>query len=197
MKTDYPECFNYLSKFKNKLKSRSIQSLKDLDTEWYRYGRHQSLSNFDSGDMIIWSVLTLKSNFVYTEPPILFTGGGQGPYYGIKSNNEKYSVRYIQAILNTPFISKLIEENSVYYRGGYFSAGKQFVENVPIRKIDFEIVEEKQKYAKIVDIVKELEKYSASLAIAVSNSEKTRLGRLITGKEKQLNNLIEDLYGIR
>lgn len=197
MKTDYPECFNYLSEFKNKLKSRSIQSLKDLDTEWYRYGRHQSLSNFDSGDMIIWSVLTLKSNFVYTEPPILFTGGGQGPYYGIKSNNEKYSVRYIQAILNTPFISKLIEENSVYYRGGYFSAGKQFVENVPIRKIDFEIVEEKQKYAKIVDIVKELEKYSASLAIAVSNSEKTRLGRLITGKEKQLNNLIEDLYGIR
>ncbi|MBM9832956.1 hypothetical protein IAG15_17595, partial [Enterococcus faecalis] len=146
----------------------------------------QSLSNFDSGDMIIWSVLTLKSNFVYTEPPILFTGGGQGPYYGIKSTNEKYSVRYIQAILNTPFISKLIEENSVYYRGGYFSAGKQFVENVPIRKIDFEIVEEKQKYAKIVDIVKELEKYSASLAIAVSNSEKTRLGRLITGKEKQL-----------
>ncbi|WFA75359.1 Eco57I restriction-modification methylase domain-containing protein [Streptococcus suis] len=197
MKTAYPECFKYLSVFKNKLKSRSIQSLKDLNTEWYRYGRHQSLANFDSGDMIIWSVLTLKSNFVYTEPPILFTGGGQGPYYGIKSKNEKYEVRYIQAILNTPFISKLIEENSVYYSGGYFSAGKQFIENIPIRKIDFEIVEETQKYARIVSIVKELEKYSASLAIAVSNSEKIRLERVIIGKEKQLNNLIEDLYGVK
>jgi len=197
LKTKYPECYKYLSKFKKELKERNIQPLKDINKEWYKYGRQQSISNFNEGEMLIWSVLTLKSNFVYSKQPILFTGGGQGPYYGLKSKNDEYSVKYIQAILNSPFISNLIEESSVYYEGGYYSAGKQYLEKIPIRKIDFNLVEEINIYDTILNTIEELEAFSESLEKTSSASKKINIERQIAFKEKKLNSLIETLYGIK
>ena len=153
--------------------------------------------NKASGEMLIWSVLTLKSNFVYSKQPILFTGGGQGPYYGLKSKNDEYSVKYIQAILNSPFISNLIEESSVYYEGGYYSAGKQYLEKIPIRKIDFNLVEEINIYDTILNTIEELEAFSESLEKTSSASKKINIERQIAFKEKKLNSLIETLYGIK
>ena len=197
LKTKYPECYKYLSEFKKELKERNIRPLKDINKEWYKYGRQQSISNFNEGEMLIWSVLTLKSNFVYSKQPILFTGGGQGPYYGLKSKNDEYSVKYIQAILNSPFISNLIEESSVYYANGYYSAGKQYLEKIPIRKIDFNLVEEIIIYDTILKTIEELEVFSENLEKTSSASKKTNIERQIAFKEKKLNSLIETLYGIK
>ena len=99
--------------------------------------------------------------------------------------------------MNSPFISNLIEESSVYYEGGYYSAGKQYLEKIPIRKIDFNLVEEINIYDTILNTIEELEAFSESLKKTSSASKKINIERQIAFKEKKLNSLIETLYGIK
>ena len=196
IKKKFPDAYQYFIKHKALLERRNIQPLTNLSEEWHKYGRSQSVSNFESGERIIWSVLSLKSNFVYSKDPIFFTGGGNGPYYGFKMKDNDYSILYIQAILNSPFISKLIEESSIYFGGGYFSFGKQYIQDIPIKSIDFTDLKEKQIHDEIVRIMRELISSTSKLESVVSQIEKKQIERLIDAKEKLLNSKLAQLYGI-
>ena len=107
-----------------------------------------------------------------------------------------YSILYIQAILNSPFISKLIEESSIYFGGGYFSFGKQYIQDIPIKSIDFTDLKEKQIHDEIVRIMRELISSTSKLESVVSQIEKKQIERLIDAKEKLLNSKLAQLYGI-
>lgn len=195
LKEEYPFAFQYLESFKEVLKQRSITPVNNINEEWYRYGRNQSIRKFETGEQLIWSVLTLHTNFVYTNSPIPFTGGGNGPYYGLKlRNSDSYSLFYIQAILNSSFISKYIEESSIYFENGYFTTGKQFVENVPIRKIDFTNKNEKEIHDKIVNITIELMNLSENNFM--NQNEIKRIKRLKVYKNDELESLVKRLYGV-
>ena len=42
------------------------------------------------------------------------------------------STLYLLAILNHPFCEAIIRTNTSLFRGGYYSHGKQFIQNLPI-----------------------------------------------------------------
>lgn len=193
----YPNAYDYLFEFKETFLDRNINGLEDNELDWFRYGRNQSIAKFDSGETLIWSVLTLQTNVVYSPNPIVFTGGGNGPYYGLKMKEEhNLSIKYIQAVLNCKFISRFIEESSVYFRGGYFSTGKQFMERVPIKLLDLSNKEEKNLHDTIVRYVEELEKINNSLSMSLTRTRRTFYNRQIHAIENKLNLLIEKMYGV-
>jgi hypothetical protein len=63
----------------------------------------------------------------------MVTGGGNGPYYMIRPRAPgSLSNLYLLAILNHPLSEAMVRCHTSVFRGGYYSHGKQFIENLPI-----------------------------------------------------------------
>ena len=150
---NFPLTWAYLNNFKEDLSKRSINGSKE--PKWYQFGRSQSLTRFHDTKKLIWSVLSTKSGYVFDENNLQFTGGGNGPYYSLFTSSE-YSLYYILGILSHPIFEAMVKSGASEFRGAYYSHGKQFIENLPIRKIDFTNVAEAKLHNEIVKTVKNL-----------------------------------------
>lgn len=152
---NYPLTWAYLNNFKAELSKRSINGSKE--PKWYQYGRSQSLTRFHNTDKLIWPVLSTHPSYVFDEANLQFTGGGNGPYYSLfmRADND-YSIFYILGILAHPIFETMVKSGASEFRGAYYSHGKQFLENMPIKQIDFSNKEELKQHNEIVKTVKQL-----------------------------------------
>lgn len=195
MCTQFPACWEYLNAHKGRLERRKTQGY--TPETWYRYGRSQSLTKFDGQPKLIWSTLSLNARYAYDSENVLFTGGGNGPYYALRQNSAyNYSLFYVQAILHHPLFEAMINSGSVHVRGNYSSRGKQFIANVPIRMIDSEKKSDRERYDRIVALVQQCIAVTDNLSRAKIPGIKTTLERQSELIKSQMNKLIEELYGI-
>ncbi len=176
---NYPDCWAYLNLFKSKLEKRSING---NAPKWYQYGRSQSLTKFHNTAKIVFPVLSQKPSYIIDDTNFQFTGGGNGPYYSITSNSD-YSIYYLAGLLSHPVLEAMVKSRASEFRGDYYSHGKQFIENLPIRTIDFTDAEEKGIHNLIVRTVKSIIRTKQSLK-----------GEKIYAKQKVLNRKINRLY---
>lgn len=196
MRSEYPFVFAYLMAFKDELDSRNMTQPR-TDRNWYAYGRSQSLVRFISGEHLIWPVLSLDSNYVYDNELVVFTGGGNGPFYGIEMKagmNE--SIFFIQAILNHWLMELLVKNSASTFRGGYYSHGKQFIAKLPIRRIDFTSEPERAIHDDIVYKVHQLERLNLRMNEAQNSAAKRAIERAIESSQKELAAMIDSLYGV-
>ena len=192
-KKDYPYCWKYLNKYKDDLSSRSIEPKKN--SKWYQFGRSQSLTKFDGARKIIWPVLSLRPSYAIDSKNTLFTGGGNGPYYGLKLKTEtSESLEFIMACLRFPPVDALVMNFSSKFRGGYGSHGKQYVKTLPIRKINFES-EEKIIHDTITSHVSEMLEYEKQLADVGAVQQGLVLKQIETIRN-EVNTMLCKLYGI-
>jgi hypothetical protein len=132
MEARYPGCWAYLNARREELENRNIVGGPATERQWYQFGRSQSLTKFDRPKIIL-PVLSIEPRYAYDETNMLFTGGGNGPYYMVRARDgADVSTLYLLAILNHPMSEAFIRTNTSPFRGGYYSHGKQFIENLPI-----------------------------------------------------------------
>ncbi|HEY1349395.1 MAG TPA: DNA methyltransferase [Ktedonobacteraceae bacterium] len=205
MQSRFPQCWRYLSAYKNRLDPhapdkdratrKSVQGYTP-DT-WYRYGRSQSLIKFDGQPRRIWSTLSRDARYTYDNGNILFTGGGNGPYYALRQKPaSRYSPFYVLAILHHPVFEAMIYSGSVRVRGNYSSRGKQYIEGIPMRAIDFENKGDCEKYERILTLVQQRITVTATLLGAKLPKIRIPLERQSHLLKKQTNDLITELYAI-
>lgn len=193
MKDRFPECLKYLESCKDKLAERNVP--KRTATNWYQFGRSQSLTKFNGEPKLIWPILMREPRYVYDDKDIIFTGGGNGPYYGLRMlEGEGLSLFYIQAILHHPVIDAMVEGS--VFRGGYISHGKQYVAKLPIRTIDFESTKEVATYRRVVALAQELNVVACRAATANTLQKKVENLRRSTFLKNTMFRLIEALYDI-
>lgn len=132
----FPLAWTYLNVFKEPLAKRSIKGSRE--PKWYQFGRSQSLTKFHETRKLIWPVLSTKPSYICDDNNLQFTGGGNGPYYSLITNTA-YSPLFILGILSHPIFEAIVKAGASEFRGDYYSHGKQFIENLPIKKIDFEV----------------------------------------------------------
>ncbi|MEO7021157.1 MAG: DNA methyltransferase [Ktedonobacteraceae bacterium] len=193
MQNQFPECWQYLNEHKDRLEIRKTQGY--TPETWYRYGRSQSLTKFDGQSKLIWSTLSLDARYAYDEGNILFTGGGNGPYYALRQERtSQYALFYVQAILHHPVFEAMIHSGSVRVRGDYSSRGKQFIADIPIKMIDFENKNEHEVYSRIVLLVQQLNTLTNAFTQAKLPKVKIPLERQLHLLRKQVNELINTLY---
>lgn len=192
----YPLAWGYLNEFKDKLSKRSINGSKE--PKWYQFGRSQSLTRFHNTPKLIWSVLSTKPGYVFDGDNLQFTGGGNGPYYSLFSKSD-YSLFYILGILSHPVIEAMVKSGASEFRGAYYSHGKQFIENLPIRIIDFSKKSDVDLYEGIIKSVGSLiETRQALKEIYITSKRKVLqhkfylLGRILTEQINLLYGLSED-----
>lgn len=193
MASRFPLCWKYLNHHKAKLEKRSINGSKE--PKWYQFGRSQSLTKFHNTDKLIWKVLSTEASYTYDNSNVQFTGGGNGPYYSLISNDE-YSIYYILAVLSHPLIEAMVKSGASEFQGAYYSHGKQFIENLPIRTIDFKSKEEAEVYKKIIKETKQLVKVKSDLKGVYISSKRAALERKYNLLRKSQIDSISSLYNI-
>ncbi|HBA51210.1 MAG TPA: endonuclease [Lachnospiraceae bacterium] len=192
----YPEAFSYLSDFREELDKRNMPGR--TEETWYAYGRSQSLKRFVGGEHLIWPVLSLEANYVYDDEMVVFTGGGNGPFYGIEMKRDvKESIFYIQAILNHWLMEMFVKKSASTFRGGYYSHGKQFIAKLPVYSIDWDDKDDVAKHDAIVEKVHLIEYLTDRMNHACNQAAHNTMKRSVAAAEKDLECLIDQLYGVQ
>jgi tRNA1(Val) A37 N6-methylase TrmN6 len=191
MISNYPSCWEYLEHHKEKLKNRSFNG---SDPVWYQFGRSQSLSKFHDKRKLIWPVLSREPSYILDNDDLQFTGGGNGPYYSL-INRSDYSIHYLMGILSHPIIESMIKSRSSEFRGAYYSHGKQFMKNLPIKIIDFNNEDETELYQSIVKDVEKLIETRKSVSNAYGQN-KTIQKRKFNYLKRSMTASINKLYNI-
>jgi hypothetical protein len=132
MAAQYPNCLEYLTARRAELENRAIAGGKADEQQFYQFGRSQSLVKFNSPKIIL-PALSLEPRYVYDDNNIVVAGGGNGPYYLLR-HREGFGLtdHYLLAVLNHPASEAFIRTNTSVFRGGYYSHGKQFIEDLPV-----------------------------------------------------------------
>lgn len=191
----YPCALAYLDSFREKLDKRNMPG-RNADN-WFAFGRSQSIKRFLSGKHLVWPVLSTNSNYVYDDEMVVFTGGGNGPFYGLEmKSSAQESIFYIQAILNHWLMELLVKSKASMFRGDYYSHGKQFIATLPIYKIDFENPVEVDKHQHIVDSVRTIMQLKQEQAIVPNSTQRAVLERSISAVKAELNSAINALYQV-
>lgn len=193
--SQYPLAFQYLSDFRTELDKRNMPNR--TEENWFAYGRSQSINNFMEGEHLIWPVLSLGANYVYDNEMVVFTGGGNGPFYGLEMRlGIPVSLLYIQAILNHWLMELLVKSKGSTFRGGYYSHGKQYIAQLPVYKIDFSVESDVKIHDKIVSIVQTMMDLNVKKKSAVNTATLRTFQRSIDALHMELNAIIDELYSV-
>ena len=131
-KESYPLAYEYFRHYESQLKARENNRLEN-DDNWHQFGRLQNIEKFEQ-PKIITQVLSASNTFaIDSKGEYYFVGGGNAGGYGIVLKEEyKDYYFYILALLNSKVLEFYLKNISTPFRGGYFSYGKRFIEQLPI-----------------------------------------------------------------
>jgi hypothetical protein len=193
LKNNYPKLWEYLKENEKALRARDGGKMNH--DQWYSYSRIQNLGEFE-GKKIVVLVVSDYARYTYDTEGVYFTGGGNGPYYGLRLKNDiPYHPFYILALLNSNVLDFFIKRTSTTFRGGYYSFGKQYIENIPIRSIDFSNPKEKKSHddlVKLVDVMLDLRKREQK----AKGHELEQLKRQMDKTDREIDERVYELYGV-
>ncbi|MCG2811137.1 MAG: hypothetical protein L6428_06740 [Candidatus Aminicenantes bacterium] len=193
MKKQFPLAWEYLNKNKTLLENREKNSFRDA--EWYRFGRTQNLGLWEQPKLMIPYMITNLSAFLDEDKNYYFinvTTGG----YGITINEKYGSYSYVCGLLNSRLLNFYFKRVSTNFHGGYFAANKQYIEQLPIRAIDFSNLKDSAQHdllIKAVESICELHKHKAS---AKTQTEQEMIQRQIDATGCEIDQIVYNLYGL-
>ena len=166
---------------------------------WYGYVYPKSVSLFGNPKLLTPSIAN-QASFVFDkngEYYFVGSGGGGGGGYGIIIKESfKLSYEYLLGLLNSKLLDYFLKKISTPFQGGYFAFNKQYIQQLPIRTINFNEPAEKSAHDKIVALVDSMLALHKSLALAQSPVEKQRLKKYIKSTDDGIDKLVYDLYGL-
>ena len=186
----FPMCWQYLCARRTDLAVRAVSGGREAERQWYQFGRSQSLTKFD-GEKIILPILSLGARYSYDDNNIIVTGGGNGPYYMIRPiPDSEVSNYYLLAVLHHPLLEAMVRSNTSVFRGGYYSHGKQFIQDLPIPIPDETALEEVEgAVAKLVEAIN-------LLGAARTPRQRLVRKRRVVELKRQIEARITDLFGL-
>lgn len=193
IRKDYPLVWKYLENHKDALMNREKGRFKDQ--QWFRFGRTQNIGMWEQKKLLVPYMVRRLGAYLDADKSYYFVNVTTGGY-GITVDEAFGSYEYICALLNSKLIDFYFKHTTTTFRSGYFAAGKQFIERIPIRTIDLLDSKDKSRHDEIARLVKDMTNLNERLAIAKSPTERQKLHRQITLTDRRLDLLVYDLYGL-
>jgi type I restriction-modification system DNA methylase subunit len=195
MAADYPRAWEYLKHYGQALRGR--EGGKWNHEQWYAFGRTQNLTQMNDPKLIV-QVISPYGRYAYDETGIYFTGGGNGPYYGVRwlASDNAESLHYLQAVLSSRLLDWYLRRVSSPFRGGYWSYGKRFIEQLPIRTIDFTDAADKTRHDRMVALVDKMLALHQQLPAAHTAHDRDLIQRQIDATDRAIDALVYELYGL-
>nr|QNO47127.1 hypothetical protein ANPEMHCN_00006 [Methanosarcinales archaeon ANME-2c ERB4] len=117
--------------------------------------------------------------------------------YGITlKDNVSETPKYILGLLNSKVLDFYLKQVSTTLRGGFFRYFTQFIEQLPIRTIDFSNPEEKVQHDKLVSLVDNMLELQKKYHGARMEQDMELYERQIKIVDAQIDGLVYDLYGL-
>jgi hypothetical protein len=139
--------------------------------------------------------LSDRSNFALGTGD-LFATGTAGVTSIIPKSEVHEDIRYILGILNSSLISFYAISHSPVFSGGYYKFSAPYLKYIPVRTIDFPDPEDVEQHDRIVNLVEGMLSLHEGLAEAKIESERTVKQHQIDATDRQIDQLVYDLYGL-
>ncbi len=189
----YPNAWKHLKSYEKILQER--ERGKWNHEQWYAFGRSQNLTQMEDPKLII-QVLSLSPRWIYDDRHLYMTGGGGGPFYGLKPKTDDIHILYLMGILNSKLFGFIVANQSTKMRGGYIRFSKQYIESAPICTIDFSNPNDKARHDKMVSLVGQMLDLHKRLGEVKTPDEKVRIQRQIEATDGEIDKVVYGLYGL-
>jgi hypothetical protein len=104
--------------------------------------------------------------------------------------------QYILGLLNSRLLDTFLKSFSSPFRGGYYAYNRQYIEQLPIRAINFSDPTDKSRHDRIVQLVKSMLTLHKDKAATKTQAELTALERQVAATDAQIDRLVYELYGL-
>ncbi len=192
----FPLTWAYLKQNEERLTRRNKGK---MGADWHGYVYKKNHTRFDSPKLLVPSIATGSSFAPDLEGDYYFvgSGGGGGGGYGITVTgaSSRYYL-YLLGLLNSNMMSSFLSMISTPYSGGYLALNRQYIEQLPIRIIDFSDPEDVANHDLMVDLVQRMLSLHEKLQAARISQEKTFIQQQINATDHQIDRLVYTLYGL-
>ncbi len=186
IQSNFPKCWAHLCHHRESLTHRDMGGGNDA---WFQFGRSQNLTKMDLPKLII-QVTANRPTVLLDEQGLYMTGGGSGPFYGIRPKRDDVPIKYLMSILNSKLFGYVVKAQSTNLRGGYFKFSKQYIENAPI------LLSDKPHQDRLIAIVEQMLALHVRLAAAKTPHEADSLQSQIEATDARIDALVYELYGL-
>jgi len=194
--TKYPLTWKYIEECKQRLSARNKGQ---MGKDWYGYVYKKNHTRFDSKKILVPSIATGSCFAADLEGKFYFvgSGGGGGGGYGISLLPENgLSYFYVLGVLNSKLLSTYLKTISTPFQHGYFAFNRQYIEQLPIRAINFSDPAEKAAHDKMVSLVEQMLALHKDKAAAKTQSAQEVAARQIRAVDESIDRLVYELYGL-
>ena len=185
--SNYPLAYAYLKTHRPQLEAR--EKGKFRGTNWYAFGYPKSMTLFQRQKLVVPDYNN-RASFTYDTKGHFYKTG-----YGILIKGERQeSPMYVLGLLNSPLLFGHLLKISTSLRGGFVRFWTQFIEQLPIRTIDFSDPADAARHDRMVALVTQMLDLHQRLAAEGVPHEKTALQRRIEMTDRQIDRLVYELY---
>jgi hypothetical protein len=190
---EFPRIAAYLMENRARLEARERGRFRG--ETWYRFGRSQNLGIQQRVKVCVPRLVRSLCAAFDAEGTFFLDNVDVGGVT-LKADSSDYDPRYLVGLLNSTALRWYFPHVSATFRGGWRSANRQFLSQLPIRTIDFSDPADKARHDKMVELVQRMLDLHKRLAAANTEHEKTALQRQIAATDRQIGQLVYELYGL-
>ena len=190
---NYPKTATYLLANRKTLEEREKGKFKDQN--WYRFGRNQNLGIQDRSKLCVPRLVErLYASFDHDGSHYLDNVDVGG--ITLKQVYQQQGLPYLLGLLNSSVLRWFFPFVSAPFRGGWLSANRQFIEQLPMRTIDSTNPTDKAYHSRMVQLVEQMLALHKQFSNAKTGHDQTLIQRQIDAIDRQIDKLVYELYGL-
>jgi hypothetical protein len=189
-KANFPKTFSYLYENKKFLENREKGKMKG--NKWYAYVYPKNLDIMGSSKILVPDIADRSAFALDEKGEYAFTSG----YAIIFKEDIKESSKYILGLLNSNVLEFFARKTSTTLRGGFYRYFSKFLEQLPMRPINFDDPADQARHDRLVGLVENMLAWRRQLAAAQTPQEQEVLQRQIAAADRAIDQLVYELYAL-
>ncbi|HKP85303.1 MAG TPA: N-6 DNA methylase [Blastocatellia bacterium] len=113
-----------------------------------------------------------------------------------KADYQEQGLRYLLGLLNSKLLRWYFPFVSAPFRGGWLSANRQFLSQLPIRTINFSDAADKARHARLVELVEQMLAAKRQSAATRTDRDKTYYENKCAAIDRRIDRLVYELYDL-
>jgi len=190
---NFPRTSKYLLENRERLANRERGKFKDR--HWYRFGRNQNIGIQERVKLCV-PRLVEELCAAYDQDGSHYLDNVDVGGVTLRQAYVQQGLPYILALLNSTLLRWYFPFVSAPFRGGWMSANRQFLSQLPIRTINFSDPADKSRHDQIVKLVEQMLAAKEKLAQSKTDAETHRLEAHCASLDRQIDAAVYELYGL-
>ncbi|MGA2064402.1 MAG: N-6 DNA methylase [Thermoguttaceae bacterium] len=190
MRRRFPKAHSYLADRRKTLDRRKQAKA------WYGFSAPRNLDTHDAAQILVPLLAATGSYCCLPDRADRFCLMASGGFSITVADMCGLSPKYVIGLLNSRLLFWRLRSISNIFRAGWITCTKQYVETLPVRKIDLNSKKSKSAHDQIVLLVDSMLTLHKHLAAANSEAQKGLIGHQIGATDAEIDRLVYGLYGL-